>query len=118
MEKPRRSKTTPNPMSFYGWRQPAFVFGVPSSPSPSPQMSTSISTSTRPTTEIDLQESQRVINKAHQLPLQVLAFKDGFTEATQNIARIAENANPEDPNLLNVEIAAIKVRPSGFWSRY
>lgn len=83
----------------------------------SPQMSTSISTSTRPTTEIDLQESQRVINKAHQLPLQVLAFKDAFTEATQNIARIAENANPEDPNLLNVEIAAIKVRPSGFCSR-
>ena len=76
-------------------------------------MSTSISTSTRqPTNEnrIDLEGSQTVINKARQLPLHVVAFKDAFTEATQDIARIAENANPEDPDLLNVEIAAIKVR--------
>ena len=73
-------------------------------------MSTSTSTPTRPTKEIDLHESQIVINKAHQLPLHVLAFRDSFTAATQDIARIAENANPEDPGLLNVEITAIKVR--------
>ena len=76
-------------------------------------MSTSILTSTRqPTNQnrIDLEGSQTVINKARQLPLHVVAFKDAFTEATQDIARIAENANPEDPDLLNVEIAAIKVR--------
>jgi len=63
--------------------------------------------------DIDLQETQKVINKARQLPLHVATLKDAFPEATQNIAQIAENANPEDPNLLNIEIAAIKVRPSG-----
>ena len=86
-------------------------------PLPLRKMSTSTSTSTQPTKEIDLQESQRVINEARQLPLHGLAFKTAFTEATQDIARIAENANPEDPNLLNVEVAAIKVRPSRFCSR-
>jgi len=81
--------------------------------------STSTSTSTRqPTNEIDLQRSQTTINKARQLPLRVVAFKDVFIEATQDIARIAKNANPEDPNLLNVEISAIKgasIYPSGLF---
>jgi len=74
------------------------------------KMSTSTSTSTQLTQEIDLQGSQTTINKARQLPLHVVAFKDAFTEATQDIARIAENANPEDPDLLNVEVGAVKVR--------
>ena len=89
---------------------PTFVLGLPL-PLPLHKMSTSTSTSTQPTKEIDLQESQRVINEARQLPLHGLAFKTAFAEATQDIARIAENANPEDPNLLSVEVAAIKVRP-------
>lgn len=101
MEKPRLT------LSVFGF-QLFFVLGFLSLSAN--KMSTSTSTSTRPTKEIDLQESQIVINKAHQLPLHVLAFKDAFAEATQDIARIAENANPEDPELLNVEIAAIKVR--------
>ena len=76
-------------------------------------MSTSTSTSTRQLkNEIDLQGSQTTINKARQLPLHVVAFKDAFNQATQDIARIAKNANPQDPNLLNVEISAIRVRPS------
>ena len=70
---------------------------------------TSTSTLTRPTNEIDLQETQTIINKARQLPLHVAAFKDAFPEATQNIAQIAENANPEDPHLLKIEVGAIKV---------
>lgn len=73
-------------------------------------MATSTSTLTGPTEEIDPQEVQRFINKARQLPLRVLALRDTFPDATQNIAQIAENANPEDPELLDVEIAAIKVR--------
>ena len=84
-------------------------------------MTTSTSTPAQLTKEIDLRESQAVINKARQLALHVAALKDAFPEATQDIARIAENANPEDPYLLKVEVEAIKVRLSGssrgrFWS--
>ena len=68
----------------------------------------------QPTKEIDLHETQAVINKARQLPLHVAALKDAFPEATQDIARVAENANPEDPDLLKVEVAAMKVRSSGY----
>ena len=75
-------------------------------------MSASTSTATQPINDIDFQETQRVVDQARQLPLQVAAFKSAFPDATQDIARITENANPEDPDLLKIEVAAIKVRGS------
>ena len=77
------------------------------------KMSVLTSTPTQPIADIDLQETQAVVNKARQLPLHVAALKDAFPEATQDIARIAENANPGDPDLLKIEVGAIKVRASG-----
>lgn len=81
-------------------------------------MSASTSTATQPINDIDFQETQRVVDQARQLALHVTAFKGAFPDATQDIARITENANPEDPDLLKIEVAAIKVRRSpspGCW---
>ena len=71
------------------------------------------STPTQPMENVDLQKTQTVVNKARQLPLHVAPLKDAFPEAAQDIARIAENANQRDPDLLKIEVGAIKVRVSG-----
>jgi hypothetical protein len=72
--------------------------------------STSTSTPPQPAHAIDPAHAHAVINNARQLPLHAAALKHAFPEATQDIARIAENANPDDPLLLKDEVGAIKVR--------
>lgn len=56
-----------------------------------------------------LEQSRVKATRALQLPLSLLSTKDEFRAELGQIAAIVENANPEDPRMLAVEVEAHKV---------
>jgi hypothetical protein len=58
-----------------------------------------------------LEKARLLTARALQQPLTLLATKEYFRAEAHSIAEIAENANPEDPRMLGVEVEAHKVRP-------
>lgn len=56
-----------------------------------------------------LEQARITASRALQLPLSLLSTKDEFRAELGQIAAIVENANPEDPRMLAIEVEAHKV---------
>jgi hypothetical protein len=72
--------------------------------------STSIPPSNHVNDDESIEKARLLATRALQQPLSLLATKEYFRTEAQSIAEIAENANPEDPRMLGVEVEAHKVR--------
>ena len=73
--------------------------------------STVIPASNHITDDEKLEKARLLSARALQQPLTLLATKEYFRAEAHSIAGIAENANPEDPRMLEVEVEAHKVQP-------
>lgn len=80
--------------------------------------STTIMTSNAEMNDDQLEKTRLMAVEARQLPLSLLATKEEFREEAGNIASIVENANPEDPRMLGVEVEAHKQYVSKLKFRY
>ena len=56
-----------------------------------------------------LEQARITATSALQLPLSLVSTKDEFRAELGQIAAIVENANPEDPRMLAIEVEAHKV---------
>jgi hypothetical protein len=63
-----------------------------------------------------LEKARTSATRALQAPLSLLTTKDEFRAEAGQIAAIVENANPEDPRMLSVEVEAHKVRSN--WIKF